>query len=189
MKITPYHPSYSRLSTAFKGIRKLFAYTLGCSVSLVDKMCERPPSDEYPDGSGARNFLDSFHLACHTLRQEDREEQAHELARWTSHVAGGFFTPHFEHTGIPENDFIRLINTNLACATRTVDELRRAYFEDGTPHTFTKEQRARLYRQLEDAMGELLKAREFIRTHKAEDAPAPARPLTAIGRHFDSKAV
>lgn len=165
----PFVPSYAQLAKCFKGIHKNLAFALGYSgVSSVDKMCEKPPSDDNPDGCGSRNFLDTFQLALNTLREVGREEEIHELCRWTSHIGGGFYTPYFEPSGIHDNDFCRIINGILASTNNSIEELRLDYFDEGAPRAFSKEERLRIYRQLDDLMGRALQTRAFVDSHKAD---------------------
>lgn len=169
MHIRPFHPSFQTLARAFKGIRKVFAINLNLSPSSVDKMMEEPRNDVNPDGSGQRNFLDEFHIACYSLRETDRPGAAHDLGRWAAHVADGFFTPHREFSGFLPADACGLINDLLKNTNATTEQIRKSVFTSSGKRTFTKEERAELYRTFEEGMGVYLAAREYVRTHKAEE--------------------
>ncbi len=168
MNIKPFSPPYVTLARAFKGIRKVFAANLNLSPSSVDKMMEEPRSDMNPDGSGQRNFLDEFFIAVYSLREAGRPDAVHDLGRWAAHVSGGFFTPHFEPSNLADNDFCRILNGILATMNLTIDELRRGYFEDGETGSFTRAERAAIYKKLDGLMSQALIARKFVHAHKAE---------------------
>ncbi len=168
-KIVPFCRSFSLLARCFKGITKQWAYYFGLKAVSMHKMCEEPPSDLNPDGSGQRNYLDEAFLSAHCLREELRQEEVYEIARWLAHAHGGFFTPHREFSGILPSDACGLINDLLKNTNSTTEQIRKSVFTDSGKRTFTKVERAALYRTFEDGMGVLLAAREYVRTHKAEE--------------------
>ncbi len=168
MMIRPFRPSWELLGIAFKGIHKALALAFGYrGVSSVDKMMEEPPSDDNPGGCGQRNFPDEYHIAVHELRAEGRLPEVRELARWTSHVSGGFFTPYFEPSGIDDSDFCVVVNQLLSSMSAAFEEFRQDYFNEHTFRTFDREERRHIYAKLDDLMGKCLQAREFVRRHTA----------------------
>lgn len=167
----PFAPSHETLAKVLKPVgRKALALDLGLSVSSIDKMCEEPRSDSNPDGSGQRNFLDEYFIAVNLLRQGDcAKGGAHDLAKWTAFVSGGFFTPNPQFTGIPEADFCGVVNAVMKDTAELIERLRTGYFSPGQPHVFTKAQRRDIHAQVDSARSSLILVDEFVRMHKAEE--------------------
>ena len=168
----PFKRSFLLLAESFKGGRKVLSAYFGLSQSSVDKMMEEPRSDENPDGSGQRNYLDESYLSVCALHEMGRVEEIHAQGRWLAHIHGGFFTPHFEPSNLADNDFCRILNGILSTMNLTIDELRRGYFEDGEAGSFTRMERAEIYRKLDGLMSQALIARKFVHAHKAEEGRA-----------------
>lgn len=63
---------------------KAVAARLNLSTALIYKWCQEPPSDEDPEGSGARNPLDRMQALYEVTRDP-------EVINWLCHIADGFY--------------------------------------------------------------------------------------------------
>ncbi len=65
------------------GVKRIAA-RLKVSSALVYKWCQEPPSEEDPEGSGAKNPLDRLRIIIEATQDA-------RLVNWLCHAAGGFF--------------------------------------------------------------------------------------------------
>jgi len=151
-------PSYQLLAQVLGAVgRKALSYSLGYrDRASIDKWCEEPPSDSNPDGSGARNPLDTVRHIIILCKQGCRPQDAHDVARWVCNTADGFFTPYPAKRDLTDGDVVACLNADFKEFSEYVEAVRGGWFGKDSPRRFTLGEIAKIRREADDLMAAIV---------------------------------